>query len=301
MRSHKRETVGLSVVILRCQRSWGIYLSAVLSFFSALTSADGNFFFWERQTQLGIWTCKTVCVLACMCACESEGLRQKDSESGKKNEAQEQRRHLQRHSALRIPCSRCSTLNTLCDAVTIWITFKRLLISCRVAERWITVRGLSYICNWPLSTSAELSAPWRPVILLLIDRQLVMLHTWQQLHSNVKTTTWQGDNRGWPESGMGCCRLNASRRPESRRIIYYEPSIDTSPWFGALSFSCGFVLTSHSASGPVPRRDAQRVCCSRCRTWRSPPSSGTSPCSCGTRSLLPFPREQPLRKIRHIW
>lgn len=56
---------------------------------------------------------------------------------------------------------------------------KLLLISCQIAERWITVRGLSYICHWPLSTSVELSTPWRPIIVLLI--QLVMLHTWQLL------------------------------------------------------------------------------------------------------------------------
>lgn len=73
---------------------------------------------------------------------------------------------------------------------------KLLLISCQNATRWITVRGLSYICHWPLSTSVEPSTVWRPVILLLIWQQrLVMLHTWQLLEQNAKITSWLGDNR----------------------------------------------------------------------------------------------------------
>lgn len=67
---------------------------------------------------------------------------------------------------------------------------KLLLISCRVAERWITVRGLSYICHWPLSTSVVLSTLGWLIILLLIQRQLVMPHTWQLLDNNIKTRSW---------------------------------------------------------------------------------------------------------------
>lgn len=84
---------------------------------------------------------------------------------------------------------------------------KLLLISCRLAERWITVRGLSYICYWPLSTSVELSTPWWPAI-LLIRQQLVMLHTWQLLDDDVTTMSPPGDNR--TESSVGFSRLKYS-------------------------------------------------------------------------------------------
>lgn len=71
---------------------------------------------------------------------------------------------------------------------------KLLLISCRVAERWITVRGLSYICHWPLSTSVVLSTLGWLIIPLLIQRQLVMPHTTaigQQHQNKILAVWWQ--------------------------------------------------------------------------------------------------------------
>lgn len=154
--------------------------------FSALTSADSKFSerdcgSWEfLGTPLaiqGVCVCGecVVCGVWCVCARvhvfvsvwirerEIEKERSGEAESQKKNEAQKQWGPRD-HAAYCIPYSRNTAWNTLTHVVSLWTTLSR-----RVAERWVTVRGLCYICHWPLSTSVELSTPWWPIILLLIQ------------------------------------------------------------------------------------------------------------------------------------
>lgn len=130
---------------------------------------------------------------------------------------------------------------------------KLLLISCQIADRWITVRVLSYIC---------------PLASFHLCRAVQTLVTYHSVPDKATTTgnashmTAIGEQHpDWVTTGLTRerCGFQSALIRVNAWILYVHA-------WPASSFSCGFALTSHSASGSVPRRDALGVCCSPCRT-----------------------------------